>query len=78
MEGAKTVVNDYGGALPSDPEVLIKKIEGIGPYTAGAIASIAYGVQTPTVDGNVRILLLSPNKEKSIPKALICLLNPFL
>lgn len=54
LEGAKTVVNDYNGALPSDPEVLVKKIEGIGPYTAGAIASIAYGVQTPTVDGNVR------------------------
>lgn len=46
-------MQDYNGALPSDPEELVKKIEGIGPYTAGAIASIAYGVSTPTVDGNV-------------------------
>lgn len=49
---AQQLLELYGGALPSDPE-LLKKLPGIGPYTAGAIASIAYGVRVPAVDGNV-------------------------
>lgn len=53
LDGAKTVVKKYKGRLPSDPAELVKEVEGIGPYTAGAIASIAYGVKAPTVDGNV-------------------------
>lgn len=51
-KGARQVVDEYGGELPSDPS-LLRKISGIGPYTAGAIASIAYGVPVPAVDGNV-------------------------
>jgi A/G-specific adenine glycosylase len=52
LQGARKVVSDYGGALPQTvPELL--KIPGIGPYTAGAIASIAYGMREPLVDGNV-------------------------
>ena len=43
---------DYGGKLPSDPGELVR-LPGIGPYTAGAIASQAYGVPVPAVDGNV-------------------------
>ena len=54
LDGAKTVVNTFKGRLPSEPDVLVQRIEGIGPYTAGAIASIAYGVKAATVDGNVR------------------------
>ena len=50
--GAMDVMQQYGGILPHDPEKL-KKIRGIGPYTAGAIASIAYDVPVPAVDGNV-------------------------
>ena len=50
--GAMDVMEQYGGVLPRDPEKL-KKIRGIGPYTAGAIASIAYDVPVPAVDGNV-------------------------
>ena len=50
--GAMDVMQQYGGILPRDPEKL-KKIRGIGPYTAGAIASIAYDVPVPAVDGNV-------------------------
>ena len=44
---------------PSDAELLprtvaeLLHIPGVGPYTAGAIASIAFGVRTPLVDGNV-------------------------
>lgn len=49
---AAVLVREYGGILPKDPEEL-KKLPGIGPYTAGAIASIAYGIPCPAVDGNV-------------------------
>ena len=51
-KGARQVVADYGGSLPRDPTEL-SRISGIGPYTAGAIASIAYDVPVPAVDGNV-------------------------
>ena len=51
-KGARQVMAEYGGVLPRDPEKL-KKICGIGPYSAGAIASIAYDVPVPAVDGNV-------------------------
>ena len=50
--GAKQVMEKYNGILPHDPAVL-RTIQGIGPYTAGAIASIAYEVPVPAVDGNV-------------------------
>lgn len=46
----------YGGALPQDPKEL-RALPGIGPYTAGAVASIAFGVPAPAVDGNVRRVL---------------------
>ena len=51
-KGARQVMFEYDGVLPRDPEKM-KKIQGIGPYTAGAIASIAYDVPIPAVDGNV-------------------------
>lgn len=51
-EGAQVVAEQYQGVLPSDLEAL-RKIPGIGFYTAGAIASIAYGQRAPAVDGNV-------------------------
>lgn len=49
---AKTVMEQYGGILPADYEALLK-LKGIGSYTAGAIASLAYGIAVPAVDGNV-------------------------
>lgn len=51
-EGAKQVMCEYNGILPDDYDELLK-ISGIGPYTAGAIASIAYNKEIPAVDGNV-------------------------
>lgn len=42
-----------GGNLPADPGGLIK-LPGIGSYTAAAIASIAFGVNVPALDGNIR------------------------
>lgn len=50
--GAKRVVKDYDGIVPDTVDELLK-VEGIGRYTASAIASIAYGVEVPVVDGNV-------------------------
>ena len=51
-KGAHQVKEEYGGLLPRDPAELLK-ICGIGPYTAGAVASIAFDVPVPAVDGNV-------------------------
>ncbi|MDE6674924.1 MAG: A/G-specific adenine glycosylase [Acetatifactor sp.] len=49
---ARQVVEEYGGELPDTREKLLQ-LKGIGSYTAGAIASIAYGKREPAVDGNV-------------------------
>ncbi len=49
---AKQIMEQYGGVMPAEPSELLK-LKGIGSYTAGAIASIAYGVPVPAVDGNV-------------------------
>lgn len=51
-QGAKVLQGECQGRLPGTAEALIK-IPGIGPYTAGAIASIAFGEAAPLVDGNV-------------------------
>jgi A/G-specific adenine glycosylase len=71
--GVKKVQSQFKGRLPQDAEELIK-IPGIGPYTAGAIASIAFGMPHPVVDGNVirvlsRIFLLKGHaKEIALQK----------
>ncbi len=68
-KAAKSVVEDYGGALPRAPE-LLQLLPGVGRYTAGAIASIAFGVRAPVVDGNVkRVLSRLFNIEESIDDA---------
>lgn len=51
-KAAQVLMKEYGGVLPADAEEL-KKLPGIGEYTAGAVASIAYGLPEPAVDGNV-------------------------
>lgn len=43
----------YGGEVPNEPEAL-RALPGVGRYTAGAVASIAFGRAAPVVDGNVR------------------------
>jgi A/G-specific adenine glycosylase len=52
-EAARAVVRDHRGRVPSDPAVL-RGLPGIGPYTAAAVASIAYGAPLPALDVNVR------------------------
>ena len=55
-KGAKLIEEKWGGQFPTDPK-LIKEIPGIGPYTLGAICSIALRIPLPAVDGNVMRIL---------------------
>lgn len=52
QKAAISVCEEYEGTLPASYEALLG-LKGIGSYTAGAIASIAYGISVPAVDGNV-------------------------
>ncbi len=49
---AQSVIDDWGGRLPDQAEAL-RELKGIGRYTAGALASIAFDREEPVVDGNV-------------------------
>lgn len=67
---AQIVVRDYNGRLPQTAEELMK-LPGIGRYTAGAIASIAFNEPAPIVDGNVarilcRIYLIRQNPKTTV------------
>jgi A/G-specific adenine glycosylase len=53
---AVTVVQEFGGRFPEEPEQLMK-LPGVGPYTAGAIAAIAFDKPFAAVDGNVERVL---------------------
>lgn len=64
-EAVKEVVSTYDGIVPENPKDL-GALKGIGPYTQGAILSIAFDQAEPAVDGNVmrvlaRILLIKDN-----------------
>lgn len=67
--GAQKVMTDFDGQLPRTEKEL-KSLPGIGPYTAGAIASIAFQQATPAIDGNVlRVLSRVTMEEESISRA---------
>lgn len=51
-EAAKSIVKNHKGKFPKDYKS-IRALKGVGDYTAGAIASIAYNLPYPAVDGNV-------------------------
>lgn len=51
-KAAQVLLEDYNGQMPSDKKNL-QSLPGIGPYTSGAIASIAFGQKEPAIDGNV-------------------------
>lgn len=70
-KAAKMVVNDFNGIMPHSSKTLLT-LPGIGLYTAGAIASIAYEERISAVDGNVHRVLsryfgLSLTKEALVP-----------
>ena len=52
QKAAQQIMDDFDGQFPDTYEN-IAKLKGIGPYTAGAISSIAFGLPEPAVDGNV-------------------------
>ncbi len=53
---ARAIVERFGGQVPRTAE-LLRTLPGVGRYTAGAIASIAFDERTPVLDGNVRRVL---------------------
>jgi len=53
---AQIVVNEHAGRLPADM-LSLRKLPGMGRYTAGAIASFAFGMDYPALDGNARRVL---------------------
>ncbi|MDF2594601.1 MAG: A/G-specific adenine glycosylase [Clostridia bacterium] len=55
-KGAQMIEQEYDGVFPTEIEQ-VKKIPGIGPYTMGAIMSIAFHMPVPAVDGNVMRIL---------------------
>lgn len=79
QKAARQIVEDYGGEFPVEYEE-IRSLKGIGNYTAGAIASFAYGIPKPAVDGNVlRVItrvtadssdIMKPNTKSRIEKKL--------
>jgi len=82
--GVREVVEAYNSQVPTSREE-ISKLKGVGPYTAGAVLSIAYGVPEHAVDGNVmrvlsRILLIEediakPKTKKIFERAVMELID---
>lgn len=52
QKAAQEIMDDFNGEFPSTYDDILS-LKGIGPYTAGAIASIAFDLPEPAVDGNV-------------------------
>ena len=74
-QSAKILIQNFGGIFPENYED-IRKLPGIGDYTAGAIMSIAFNKPIAAVDGNVlrvvsRVLTLSEDISKSKTKSMI-------
>lgn len=68
QKAARKIVAQYGGEIPADYNALLK-LPGIGSYTAGAVASIAFGIPVPAVDGNVlRVLMRMYGDDSDIAK----------
>ena len=69
QKAARTVMEQYGGKMPESYEAL-RSLSGIGDYTAGAVASIAFDIPVPAVDGNVlRVLARLQGSDEDIALA---------
>ena len=79
QKAARAVMDSHGGVIPADFDALLA-LPGVGRYTAGAVASIAFDIPVPAVDGNVlRVLarltgddtdILSPAAKKTAEAAI--------
>ncbi|MCI8554481.1 MAG: A/G-specific adenine glycosylase [Clostridiales bacterium] len=68
QKAARLLMERYGGQLPADYGALLT-LPGVGEYTAGAVASISFGVPVPAVDGNVlRVLARLTNSREDVMK----------
>lgn len=84
QSAVREVKEKYGGVVPDNKEE-ISTLKGVGPYTTGAILSIAYGIPEPAVDGNVmrvlsRILMIwediaKPSTRKIFEEAVMELIS---
>ena len=69
LKCVRALVAEHGGAFPGDEAVLIK-LPGVGPYTAAAVAAIAFGKRAVVVDGNVeRVMARYHAVETVLPEA---------
>jgi A/G-specific adenine glycosylase len=64
---ARKVVQEYGGSLPCERDELLK-LPGVGRYTAGAVASIAFNRAAPILDGNVTRVLCRLDRIETDPR----------
>ena len=64
---AKRIVSEFGGVMPDTVERL-HKLPGVGRYTAGAVASIAFNRRAPIVDGNVARVICRLDRIESDPR----------
>jgi len=64
---ARAVATNYGGELPRERDELLK-LPGVGRYTAGAVASIAFDRRAPILDGNVARVLCRIDKIETDPR----------
>ncbi len=68
QKAARQILERHGGEMPADYDQ-IRALAGIGDYTAGAIASIAFGIPVPAVDGNVlRVLARVLGSQRDIAR----------
>jgi A/G-specific adenine glycosylase len=82
-KAAQQIVSEQGGRIPQTVQSL-RELPGIGPYTAAAIASIAFGEPVPCVDGNVlRVFsrfwgIEEPIRERKVADAMAAQLAPLI
>lgn len=56
-KASQIIVKSHSGQIPSDP-IAARKLPGFGPYTTGAVLSIAYDIRHPIIDANVRRVIM--------------------
>jgi len=74
---ARAIISEHHGKIPSDLETLLK-LPGVGRYTAGAIASIAFDRRVPILDGNVARVLCRLDAVESDPREKTTLMKLWL
>jgi A/G-specific adenine glycosylase len=67
QRAAREIIDKYGGEMPATADAL-RTLPGVGRYTAGAVASIAFDCRSPIVDGNVARVICRIDKIESDPR----------